>query len=320
MSLTQQLTDKTFNLHGRDFLEMDDYSTEEIQYLIDLAIELKRKQKNGEVYEPLKGKTVGLIFEKSSTRTRVSFEVGTYQLGGHALFLSKNDIQLGRGETIADTAGVMSRYLDGIMIRTFGHDKVVDLAKYASIPVINGLSDLAHPCQVLADYQTIYEHKGKLQGIKLAYVGDGNNMAHSLMIGGAKLGVHVSVSSPEGYEPDSTVVQQAQEFAKATGAIIEVVRDPKAAVQDADVIYSDVWASMGFEEEQKQRELAFEDYQVNEQLASYAKDDYVFMHCLPAHRGEEVSEGVIDGKHSIIFDQAENRLHAQKALMAALMG
>jgi ornithine carbamoyltransferase len=320
MSLTQPLTDKTFNLHGRDFLEMDDYSTEEIQYLIDLAIELKRKQKNGEVYEPLKGKTVGLIFEKSSTRTRVSFEVGTYQLGGHALFLSKNDIQLGRGETIADTARVMSRYLDGIMIRTFGHDKVVDLAKYASIPVINGLSDLAHPCQVLADYQTIYEHKGKLQGIKLAYVGDGNNMAHSLMIGGAKLGVHVSVSSPEGYEPDAAVVQQAQEFAKATGAIIEVVRDPKAAVQDADVIYSDVWASMGFEEEQKQRELAFKDYQVNEQMASYAKDDYVFMHCLPAHRGEEVSEGVIDGKHSIIFDQAENRLHAQKALMAALMG
>ncbi|HEY4392002.1 MAG TPA: ornithine carbamoyltransferase [Paenibacillus sp.] len=320
MSLIQPLTDKTFNLHGRDFLEMDDYSTEEIQYLIDLAIELKRKQKNGEVYEPLKGKTVGLIFEKSSTRTRVSFEVGTYQLGGHALFLSKNDIQLGRGETIADTAGVMSRYLDGIMIRTFGHDKVVDLANFASIPVINGLSDLAHPCQVLADYQTIYEHKGKLQGIKLAYVGDGNNMAHSLMIGGAKLGVHVSVASPEGYAPDAAVVQQAQEFAKATGAIIEVVHDPKAAVQDADVIYSDVWASMGFEEEQKLREIAFKDYQVDEQLASYAKDDYVFMHCLPAHRGEEVSEGVIDGKHSIIFDQAENRLHAQKALMAALMG
>lgn len=320
MSLSQSLTNQTFDLRGRDFLEMDDYSTEEIQYLLDLAIELKRKQKNGEVYEPLKGKTVGLIFEKSSTRTRVSFEVGTYQLGGHALFLSKNDIQLGRGETIADTAGVMSRYLDGIMIRTFGHDKVVELAKYASVPVINGLSDLAHPCQVLADYQTIYEHKGKLQGIKLAYVGDGNNMAHSLMIGGAKLGVHVSVASPEGYEPDAAVVQQAQQFAKATGAIIEVVHDPQAAVLNADVIYSDVWASMGFEEEQKQRELAFKDYQVNEQLASYAKPDYVFMHCLPAHRGEEVSVGVIDGEHSIIFDQAENRLHAQKALMAALIG
>jgi ornithine carbamoyltransferase len=250
----------------------------------------------------------------------VSFEVGTYQLGGHALFLSKNDIQLGRGETIADTAGVMSRYLDGIMIRTFGHDKVVDLARYATVPVINGLSDLAHPCQVLADYQTLYEHKGKLQGLKLAYVGDGNNMAHSLMIGGAKLGVHVSVASPEGYEPDPQIVADAQEIAKATGAVIEVVRDPKAAVQEADAIYTDVWASMGFEEEQKIREEAFRNYQVDEQLARYAKPDYVFMHCLPAHRGEEVSEGVIDGPHSIIFDQAENRLHAQKALMAALIG
>ncbi|MDN4066482.1 ornithine carbamoyltransferase [Paenibacillus vini] len=322
MSLTESTKDTSISigLKGRDLLELDDYTTEEIQYLIDLAIEIKAKQKNGEVYQPLKGKTIGLIFEKSSTRTRVSFEVGMFQLGGHALFLSKNDIQLGRGETIADTAGVMSRYLDGIMIRTFGHDKVVDLAKYASIPVINGLSDLAHPCQVLADYQTIYEHKGVLKGLKLAYVSDGNNMAHSLMIGGAKLGVHVSVASPEGYEPDPQVVASAQEIAKSTGAIIEVVRDPKDAVKDADVIYSDVWASMGFEEEQKAREVAFASYQVDEALAAHAKPDYLFMHCLPAHRGEEVSEGVIDGKHSVIFDQAENRLHAQKALMAALMG
>lgn len=319
MSLSEH-TKKSFNLTGRDFIELTDYSTEEIQYLIDLAVEIKHKHKNGEEYQPLKGKTVGLIFEKSSTRTRVSFEVGTYQLGGHALFLSKNDIQLGRGETIADTAGVMSRYLDGIMIRTFGHDKVVDLARYATVPVINGLSDLAHPCQVLADYQTIYEHKGELKGLKLAYIGDGNNMAHSLMIGGAKLGVHVSVASPEGYEPDPQIVADSQEIAKATGAVIEVVRDAKVAVQDADVIYTDVWASMGFEEEQQAREIAFKDYQVDEQLAKYAKPDYLFMHCLPAHRGEEVSEGVIDGKHSIIFDQAENRLHAQKALMAALIG
>jgi len=317
MSLTEQ---KKFNLTGRDFLELDDYSTEEIQYLIDLAIEIKAKQKRGEAYQPLKGKTIGLIFEKSSTRTRVSFEVGMYQLGGHALFLSKNDIQLGRGETIADTAGVMSRYLDGIMIRTFGHDKVVDLARYSTVPVINGLSDLAHPCQVLADYQTIYEHKGTLKGLKLAYIGDGNNMAHSLMIGGAKLGVHVSVASPEGYEPDPQVVAAAREIAQATGAVIEVLRDPREAVKDADVIYTDVWASMGFEEEQKAREAAFASYQVDEELAGYAKPDYLFMHCLPAHRGEEVSEGVIDGEHSIIFDQAENRLHAQKALMAALMG
>ena len=320
MTLLEPSKRSSMNLNGRDFIELTDYSTDEIHYLIDLAIELKRKQKNGEVYQPLLGKTVGLIFEKSSTRTRVSFEVGTYQLGGHALFLSKNDIQLGRGETIADTAGVMSRYLDGIMIRTFGHDKVVDLARYATVPVINGLSDLAHPCQVLADYQTLYEHKGKLQGLKLAYVGDGNNMAHSLMIGGAKLGVHVSVASPEGYEPDPQIVADAQKIAKATGAVIEVVRDPKVAVQEADAIYTDVWASMGFEEEQKIREEAFRNYQVDEQLARYAKPDYVFMHCLPAHRGEEVSEGVIDGPHSIIFDQAENRLHAQKALMAALMG
>jgi ornithine carbamoyltransferase len=320
MTLLEPSKRSSMNLSGRDFIELTDYTTEEIHYLIDLAIELKRKQKNGEEYQPLKGKTVGLIFEKSSTRTRVSFEVGTYQLGGHALFLSKNDIQLGRGETIADTAGVMSRYLDGIMIRTFGHDKVVDLARYATVPVINGLSDLAHPCQVLADYQTLFEHKGTLKGLKLAYIGDGNNMAHSLMIGGAKLGVHVSVASPEGYEPDPQIVADAQEIAKATGAVIEVVRDPKAAVQDADAIYTDVWASMGFEAEQKAREAAFRDYQVDEQLARHAKPDYVFMHCLPAHRGEEVSEGVIDGEHSIIFDQAENRLHAQKALMAALMG
>ncbi|WP_223065938.1 ornithine carbamoyltransferase [Paenibacillus caui] len=318
MSLVQ--AGKTYNLGGRDFIELTDYSTEEIRYLIDLAIEIKRKQKNGEAYQPLLGKTVGLIFEKSSTRTRVSFEVGVYQLGGHALFLSKNDIQLGRGETIADTAGVMSRYLDGIMIRTFGHDRVVDLARFSTVPVINGLSDLAHPCQVLADYQTIYEHKGQLEGLKLAYIGDGNNMAHSLMIGGAKLGVSVSIASPEGYEPDSQIMADSRELAAATGATIEVVRDPREAVKDADVIYTDVWASMGFEEEQKAREAAFASYQVNEELAALAKPDYLFMHCLPAHRGEEVSEGVIDGSNSIIFDQAENRLHAQKALMAALIG
>ncbi|KFN07749.1 ornithine carbamoyltransferase [Paenibacillus macerans] len=318
--MLEQGKHSSISLSGRDFIELTDYTMEEIHYLIDLAVELKRKQKNGEVYQPLKGKTVGLIFEKSSTRTRVSFEVGIYQLGGHALFLSKNDIQLGRGETISDTAGVMSRYLDGIMIRTFGHDRVVELARHAAVPVINGLSDAAHPCQVLADYQTLYEHKGKLQGLKLAYIGDGNNMAHSLMIGGAKLGVHVSVASPEGYEPDPQIVADAKEIAKATGARIEVVREPKEAVRDADAIYTDVWASMGFEEEQKIREIAFKDYQVNEELAKYAKPDYVFLHCLPAHRGEEVSEGVIDGPHSIIFDEAENRLHAQKALLAALLG
>lgn len=308
------------NLKGRDFLELDDYSPEEIQYLIDLAVEIKRKHKNGEAYQPLKGKTLGLIFEKSSTRTRVSFEVGMYQLGGHALFLSKNDIQLGRGEPISDMAQVMSRYLDGIMIRTFGHDNVVELARYASVPVINGLSDLAHPCQVLADYQTLYEQKGKLKGLKLAYIGDGNNMAHSLLIGGAKLGVHVSIASPAGYEPDPSVVAVSREIAKQTGSEIVITQSPQEAVKDADEIYTDVWASMGFEEEQKERELAFADFQVNEELVKLAKPDYLFLHCLPAHRGEEVSAGVIDGPNSVIFDEAENRLHAQKALLVALMG
>ncbi|MCM3786641.1 ornithine carbamoyltransferase [Neobacillus mesonae] len=314
MTITQ------LNLKGRDFIEFTDYSKEEIEYLLQLAIDIKKKQKSGEVYQPLKGKTIGLIFEKSSTRTRVSFEVGMFQLGGHALFLSKNDIQLGRGETISDTAQVLSRYLDGIMIRTFAHSNVTELAKYADIPVINGLSDDAHPCQVLADFQTVLEHKGKLKGLKMAYVGDGNNMAHSLMLGAAKLGVHVSVASPEGYEPNSAIVEQAKDIAKETGSQVVVTRSPEEAVKDADIIYTDVWASMGFEEEQKAREAAFADYQVNEELVKGAKKDYIFLHCLPAHRGEEVSEGVIDGPNSAIFDQAENRLHAQKALMAALMG
>ncbi|SFS84951.1 ornithine carbamoyltransferase [Paenibacillus sp. 453mf] len=314
MTITQ------LNLKGRDFIEFTDYSKEEIEYLLQLAIDIKKKQKSGEVYQPLKGKTIGLIFEKSSTRTRVSFEVGMFQLGGHALFLSKNDIQIGRGETISDTAQVLSRYLDGIMIRTFAHSNVTELAKYADIPVINGLSDDAHPCQVLADFQTVLEHKGQLKGLKMAYVGDGNNMAHSLMLGAAKLGVHVSVASPEGYEPNPAIVEQAKSIAQETGSQVVVTRSPEEAVKDADIIYTDVWASMGFEEEQQAREAAFADYQVNEELVKGAKKDYIFLHCLPAHRGEEVSEGVIDGPNSAIFDQAENRLHAQKALMAALMG
>lgn len=242
-----------------------------------------------------------------------------FQLGGHALFLSKNDIQLGRGEPISDTAQVMSRYLDGLMIRTFGHDNVVNLAKYASIPVINGLSDMAHPCQVLADLQTVLEHKGKLKGLKMAFIGDGNNMAHSLLIGGAKMGMHVAVASPKGYEADASIVKLSEEIAAQTGGKITITQDPIEAAKDADVIYTDVWASMGFEEEQAQREAAFADYQVNEELVKAAKPDYLFLHCLPAHRGEEVSEGVIDGANSVIFDQAENRLHAQKALMVALM-
>jgi ornithine carbamoyltransferase len=306
-------------LKGRDFLALVDYTPEEIEYLLQLAIELKHKQKAGETHQPLKGKTLGMIFEKSSTRTRVSFEVGMYQLGGHALFLSKNDLQLGRGETVWDTAQVMSRYLDGIMIRTYEHRKVIELARGATVPVINGLTDLSHPCQALADYQTVLEKKGSLKGLKVAYIGDGNNMVHSLMMGAAKLGMDFAVATPEGYEPDAEVIELSQENAKQTGGKLIVCRDPREAIENADVVYTDVWASMGFEEEQAQREIAFKNYQVNEGLVQYAKKDYLFMHCLPAHRGEEVSEGVIDGNHSIIIDQAENRLHAQKAIMAAIM-
>lgn len=306
-------------MKGRDFLMLADFAPDEIKYLIDLAIELKEKQKAGEPHQILKGKTVGLIFEKSSTRTRVSFEVGIYQLGGQGLFLSGNDLQIGRGETILDTAQTLSRYLDGIMIRTFEHRKVVELARGATIPVINGLTDSSHPCQALADYQTIFEKKGTFEGIKVAYIGDGNNMVHSLMMGAAKLGMHMAIATPENYAPDAELVEQIQAVAETTGAKIELLRDPKAAIKDADVVYTDVWASMGQEAEQKIREVAFADYQVNEELVSLAKPDYLFMHCLPAHRGEEVSEGVIDGDNSIVFDQAENRLHAQKAIMAAIM-
>ncbi len=306
-------------LKGKDFLALIDYTPEEIRYLIDLAIELKQKQKAREPHELLKGKTLGMIFEKSSTRTRVSFEVGMFQLGGHALFLSKNDLQLGRGETVWDTGQTMSRYLDGIMIRTYAHKKVIELARGATVPVINGLTDLSHPCQALCDYQTILEKKGKLEGLKFAYIGDGNNMVHSLMMGASKLGVHIAVATPEGYDVDEEVLQMSRENAEQTGASIQLTRDPREAIEQADVIYTDVWASMGFEEEQAAREIAFKNYQVNEALTQYAKQDYLFMHCLPAHRGEEVSEGVIDGDHSIIFDQAENRLHAQKAIMAAIM-
>lgn len=307
------------NLKGRDFLGLADFTTEELQYLINYAIWLKQKQKAGEVYHPLQGKTLGMIFEKSSTRTRVSFEVGMYQLGGYPLFLSSSDLQIGRGETIHDTAQTLSRFLDGIMIRTFGHNILTDLAKYASIPVINALTDLSHPCQVLADYQTAYEKKGRLKGLKIAYIGDGNNMAHSLMVGAAKFGMHIAVASPEGYTPDPEVTDLAVKTAKQTDGTVTVVNDPKEAIADADIVYTDVWASMGFEAEQKEREAAFAGFQVNEELTKYAKSDYLFMHCLPAHRGEEVSAGVIDGKHSVVFDEAENRLHAQKAIMAAIL-
>ena len=319
MTTAASLEQIAAQLKGRDFLGLVDFSPEEIRYLLDLAVEIKRKHKAGEAYQPLKGKSLGMIFEKSSTRTRVSFEVGMYQLGGQALFLSRNDIQMGRGETILDTAQVMSRYLDGMILRTFGHRNVVELARGATIPVINALSDQSHPCQALADYQTALEHKGKLEGLKVAYIGDGNNVLHSLMMGAAKLGMHFSSASPEGYDPPERSVQSSIEAAAETGGSVRILRDPREAIEGADIVYTDVWASMGFEEEQKEREKAFKNYQVNEELVKYANPDYLFMHCLPAHRGEEVSEGVIDGKNSVIFDEAENRLHAQKAIMAAIM-
>ncbi|HII67429.1 MAG TPA: ornithine carbamoyltransferase, partial [Thermococcaceae archaeon] len=258
--------------------------------------------------------------QKPSTRTRISFEVGIYQLGGYGLYLNAQDLQLRRGETIADTARVLSRYVDGIMARVFDHQDVVDLAKYGSVPVINGLSDFSHPCQALADYMTIKEKKGRIEGIKVVYVGDGNNVAHSLMIAGTKLGANVVVATPEGYEPDARVIKWAEENAAESGGSFELLHDPVQAVKDADVIYTDVWASMGQEAEAEERRKVFMPFQVNKDLVKHAKKDYIFMHCLPAHRGEEVTDDVVDSPNSVVFDEAENRLHAQKAAMALIMG
>lgn len=306
-------------LAGKDLLSLHDLSSEEILEILKIAAKLKKENKAGITHHILKGKTLGMIFRKSSTRTRVSFEVGMYQLGGYPLFLSSADIQLGRGEPISDTAQVMSRYVDGMMIRTFAHSEVEELAKHATVPVINGLTDLLHPCQVLADLQTIQEAKGELKGLKVAYIGDGNNMAHSLLFGSAKTGMDISIASPKGYEPSAQIVELAKGDAELTGSKIYIVEDPFEAVAGADVVITDVWASMGQEEEQKIREKAFANYQVNAQLVAKAKSDYIFLHCLPAHRGEEVTAEVIDGKHSLIYDEAENRLHAQKAVMALVM-
>lgn len=261
-----------------------------------------------------------MIFEKSSTRTRVSFETGIYQLGGMGIFLSTNDLQLGRGEPVADTAKVLSGYLDGIMIRTYSQAMVEELAENASIPVINGLTDVYHPCQVLADLQTIEEIKGGFNGVKLAFIGDGNNMANSLVLGAAIMGMHISIAAPEGYQPDAAIAKKATMIAATSGGKVDITADPLVAAENADVIYTDVWSSMGQESEASAREQAFESFQVNSKLLSLAEKDATFMHCLPAHRGEEVTTDVIDGKKSVVFQQAENRLHAQKALMTALMG
>lgn len=298
---------------------MHDFSQEEIAYMLKVAADLKRERKEGILHPHLQGKTLAMMFTKSSTRTRVAFEVGMYQLGGQALFLSSRDIQLGRGESIADTARVLSRMVDGIMIRTFSHQEVLDLAEYAAVPVINGLTDLLHPTQVLADLLTIREHKGELAGLKLAYIGDGNNMAHSLMFGGAKMGMQVVIACPDAYRPNPEIMALAEEDAKANGGKVEVISDPQAAAEGADVLYTDVWASMGQEQEAEIRKQAFSSYQINAELLKAAAKDAMVLHCLPAHHGEEITHEVFEGPQSAVFDEAENRLHAHKAIMALVM-
>ncbi|NWF94116.1 MAG: ornithine carbamoyltransferase [Syntrophaceae bacterium] len=307
------------NMKGRSLASLYDLTREEIEEILKKSELLKRETFQGQPHLLLKGKTLAMIFEKPSTRTRVSFEVGMWQLGGYALYLSAGDLQLGRGETIADTARVLSRYVDGIVARVFRHQTILDLIRYSRVPVINGLSDYTHPCQGLADLFTIYEKKGRLSGLKLAYVGDGNNVAHSLLYGCSKVGMDIVLGCPKGYEPHPEVVSKAKDEAKIRGSQVKVTNDPKEAIKGADVIYTDVWASMGQEKEHDQRIKIFKPYQVNGQLVKGAKEDYVFMHCLPAHRGEEVTDEVADSKHSVIFDQAENRLHTQKALLALIM-
>lgn len=307
-------------LKGKDMLSIHDLSVDEVQEILALAKELKAKQKAGVPHKILEGKTLGMIFEKSSTRTRVSFETGMYQLGGQALFLSNRDLQLGRGEPIRDTARVLSRYLDGIMIRTFGHDRVEELAKWADIPVINALTDLLHPCQVLTDLLTIEEYKGKnLKGLKMAYVGDGNNMTNSFLYGCAKVGMTFVAATPEDYRPDATVFKNALEDAKETGASLSLVTDPHEAVKDADIVVTDTWASMGQEAEHEARKKIFAPYQVNKELLEGADKRVIVMHCLPTYRGEEITEEVLEANADVIFDEAENRLHTQKAIMALTM-
>jgi ornithine carbamoyltransferase len=309
----------SISMKGKSLASLYDLSKEEIEQVFKTSELLKIQRFRGEEHPVLKGKTLAMIFEKPSTRTRVSFEVGMWQLGGYALYLSSSDLQLGRGETIADTAQVLSRYVDGIMARVFNHQTILDLVKYSKVPVINGLSDFTHPCQGLADLFTIYEKKGRLSGLKLAYIGDGNNVAHSLIYGCSKVGMNIAVACPKGYEPQSQVVSRGKEEARKSGCEVVVTNDPKEAVRGADIVYTDVWASMGQEKEHEERVKIFKPYQVNQRLVKDGKEDYLFMHCLPAHRGEEVTDEVADSKNSVIFDQAENRMHTQKALLALIL-
>ena len=298
---------------------MHDFTTKEIEHLLIRAKDLKAMQKKGVEQPLLKGKTLGLLFEKQSTRTRVSFEVAIFQLGGYSLYLSPAQIQMGRGEEVRDTAKVFSRYIDAVVIRTFSHEIIEEWARHSDIPVINGLTDLHHPCQVISDMLTILEKKNRISGIRLAYIGDGNNVAHSLVEGAALTGIEIRVASPEGYEPDEVIIDNAKRLAKETGAVIKVMQDPSEAAEGADVVYTDVWTSMGLEAEEDDRRSIFQRYQVNRDLMERAKKDAIIMHCLPAHRGEEITNDMMESQMAVVFDQAENRLHVQKALLEMLM-
>jgi ornithine carbamoyltransferase len=306
------------SLKGRNFVDLADFERDQLRKFLDKGHDLKTKQKRGESHKVLKGKSMAMIFMKSSTRTRVSFEVGMTQLGGHALFLQPSGTQLGRGETIADTAKVLGRYCDVIMARVFGHEEVTELAEHAGVPVINGLSDLLHPCQIMADMLTIEEHKGKLKGLKITYVGDSNNVSNSIMQGCTIMGMDVTIGSPKGYTPTDEIMKKAEALSKKYGTTMTVVNDPSEAVKGADVIYTDTFFSMG-QEKSKEKEDALMPFQVNDALVAKAKDDVIIMHCLPAHRDEELTSKVMDGPHSVVFDQAENRLHAQKGILALIV-
>jgi len=303
----------------KDFVSIEDLNKDEFMDLIKEAIKLKKERAKIKEQAPLKGKTLAMIFEKPSLRTRVTFQTGIYELGGLGIYLAPSDIKIGERESVSDVAMNLSKWVHGIMARTFAHSTIRELAENSKVPVINGLSDLEHPCQVLADFQTIYEKKGKFEGIKLAYIGDGNNVCNSLLLASGIMGVDMRVAHPEGYAPDEEIIKKSEKLASKSNGSVLITNEPDEAVDKVDVVYTDVWASMGQKHEAERRRLFFSSYQVNEELIKNAKKDYIFMHCLPAIRGEEVSDGVINGPNSVVFDEAENRLHAQKAVMLRLM-
>jgi ornithine carbamoyltransferase len=307
------------NMKGKNLISINDLSQEEVAQILETAEIMKLRHYSNEEQPLLKGKVLGMIFQKPSLRTRVSFEAGMIQLGGAAIYLGPEDIKLGQREATKDIAQVLSRYVDGIMARTFSHEIILELANYSSVPVINGLSDLLHPCQILGDLLTIKEKKGRLSNLKLAYLGDGNNVAHSLLFGAVKVGMDIVLATPSNYEPKSEIVEQAKKDAKKMGSRVEIIHNPLKAADEADIIYTDVWTSMGFEKERDTRKNVFRPYQINQDLVNRAKDDVIILHCLPAHRGEEITDEVIDGPHSVVIDQAENRLHTQKAILALLL-